>query len=268
LQARQRARWIRLAMLGEQRTLSWEAVHSMRWLRLCLLKYRDSQGKERAWEACVRTTRPLPTPSGAGARPMADGVAIFAVLRSRHAPPRTLLVRQFRPPMNCETVELPAGLIDEGESAVQAAVRELREETGYAADASTARVSAPVCLSPGLTNEAVHLVQLEVDADAPENRTPMQALEETEAIRVLEVPLGTLPTELDVQVAQGATVFGALQTLRIGMEVGRGLAGWRSAASGAGPALGPLRRGTLATFALSGAAVGALAAWSLLRSRY
>ena len=31
------------------------------------------------------------------------------------------------------TVELPAGLIDAGETAAEAAVRELKEETGYTA---------------------------------------------------------------------------------------------------------------------------------------
>jgi len=238
----------------------------MRWLRLCLLKYRDSQGKERTWEACVRATRPMPTPADPAERPIADGVAIFAVLRSRHRPLRTLLVRQFRPPMGCETVELPAGLIDEGETAVQAAVRELREETGYSADLLTARVSDPVCLSPGLTNEAVQLAQLDVDADAPANRTPTQALEETEAIQVLEVPLDRLPHELDRQAAQGVVVFGALQTLRLGLEVGRKL---ESNSAMAAPESPPApRRSAVAGAALSGVAVGALTAWTLLRSRY
>ena len=32
----------------------------------------------------------------------------------------TLLVQQFRPPMGCVTIELPAGLVDKGESPEQA----------------------------------------------------------------------------------------------------------------------------------------------------
>lgn len=39
--------------------------------------------------------------------------------------------KQFRPPVASVTIEVPAGLIDAGETAEEAAVRELKEETGY-----------------------------------------------------------------------------------------------------------------------------------------
>ena len=46
-----------------------------------------------------------------------------------------VLVRQFRTPLGVETLELPAGIMDkDGESAHDAAARELAEETGYVAD--------------------------------------------------------------------------------------------------------------------------------------
>jgi len=51
---------------------------------------------------------------GAGAG--ADAVCVFATLRQAGEEDTTLLVRQFRPPMRGETVELPAGLIDAGEA--------------------------------------------------------------------------------------------------------------------------------------------------------
>jgi len=50
--------------------------------------------------------------AGAGA----DAVCVFATLRQAGEEDTTLLVRQFRPPMRGETVELPAGLIDAGEA--------------------------------------------------------------------------------------------------------------------------------------------------------
>lgn len=42
-----------------------------------------------------------------------------------------LLVRQFRHAVNRELLELPAGSIDAGETPEEAAIRELREETGF-----------------------------------------------------------------------------------------------------------------------------------------
>ncbi|HLW77822.1 MAG TPA: NUDIX hydrolase [Bryobacteraceae bacterium] len=46
---------------------------------------------------------------------------------------RILLVKQYRLPARQFLWELPAGRLDPGESALQAARRELREETGYRA---------------------------------------------------------------------------------------------------------------------------------------
>ena len=48
------------------------------------------------------------------------------------------------------SAQFPAGLIDEGETAAEAAVRELKEETGYS---GTVGRTSTVCFSdPGLTN--------------------------------------------------------------------------------------------------------------------
>lgn len=59
-----------------------------------------------------------------------DGVGILAILE-KPSGPEILLQKQFRPPLNKVTIELPAGLVDEGESVQEAAVRELKEETGF-----------------------------------------------------------------------------------------------------------------------------------------
>ena len=49
--------------------------------------------------------------------------------------PEIILQKQFRPPVDKIVIELPAGLIDAGETPQQCAVRELREETGYVGEA-------------------------------------------------------------------------------------------------------------------------------------
>jgi 8-oxo-dGTP pyrophosphatase MutT (NUDIX family) len=45
--------------------------------------------------------------------------------------PEIILQKQYRPPIDKVVIEVPAGLVDAGESAEQAAVKELKEETGY-----------------------------------------------------------------------------------------------------------------------------------------
>lgn len=64
-----------------------------------------------------------------------DGVGIVAILQ-KSTGPELVLQKQFRPPINKVVIEVPAGLVDAGESAAESAVRELREETGYVGSAA------------------------------------------------------------------------------------------------------------------------------------
>lgn len=63
-------------------------------------------------------------------------------------------VRQRRPAVDADTWELPAGLIDPGETPEQAAKRELREEVQLCGRLEALTRSY---VSPGFTDEAVHL---------------------------------------------------------------------------------------------------------------
>jgi ADP-ribose pyrophosphatase len=68
---------------------------------------------------------------------------------------RILLVRQFRLPANGYMWEIPAGKIDDGENAFQAAQRELSEETGLSAKSWKELVS--FYASPGFVQEKMTL---------------------------------------------------------------------------------------------------------------
>jgi ADP-ribose pyrophosphatase len=68
---------------------------------------------------------------------------------------RILLVKQYRLPAKKFLWELPAGRIDPGETALQAAKRELKEETGLRAKKWTKLVK--YWASPGFLEEAMNL---------------------------------------------------------------------------------------------------------------
>ena len=69
---------------------------------------------------------------------------------------RVLTVRQYRHPVRRRLVELPAGLLDQqDEPAVDAAARELVEETGHEAGRWDVLVDA--LNSPGMANEAIRI---------------------------------------------------------------------------------------------------------------
>src|SRR5262249_54480362 len=59
----------------------------------------------------------------------ADYVSIVAVTRSGKIP----IVRQYRPALEAFSWELPAGMVDAGESPIDCCRRELLEETGLTA---------------------------------------------------------------------------------------------------------------------------------------
>lgn len=97
--------------------------------------------RRNGWEFCERV-------AGTGV------VLIIAVTPEK----KMLLVEQFRPALGASVLEVPAGLVGDtagrsGEAFVDAAKRELIEETGYAANKMTLLTEGPV--SSGLTNEVV-----------------------------------------------------------------------------------------------------------------
>jgi ADP-ribose pyrophosphatase len=68
---------------------------------------------------------------------------------------KLLVVEQFRKPLEKFQIEIPAGKLDAGEDPLEAAARELEEETGYRAD-SLKLVSA-FFTSPGFADEKLYL---------------------------------------------------------------------------------------------------------------
>jgi len=117
---------------------------------------------------------------------------------------RLILVEQFRPPVQANVIELPAGLAGddaggEGESLETAARRELFEETGYVA--RTMKAVAHGAASAGLSDEIITLMLAE-----NVTRTGPGGGDEHERITVHEVPLPTLKEWLRQQQAAGKVI--------------------------------------------------------------
>lgn len=68
---------------------------------------------------------------------------------------RVLLIRQFRPALNADLVEIPAGTLEPGEPALACAKRELIEEIGFAA--KKWKKLGAIALAPGYSSEIIHL---------------------------------------------------------------------------------------------------------------
>ncbi|ROV94796.1 hypothetical protein VMCG_08862 [Cytospora schulzeri] len=167
-------------------------ITESRWITLKKITYTDQTGKSRTWESATRKTR--------SAKAGVDAVAMGNILLpppslSNKTPASTMLVIQYRPPLDSYTVEWPAGLIDQGEDAETAAVREFREETGYDVT-KVLSVSPPQAADPGLTNANMQLVMVEVQLpegeEGAEAVLPEQRLEDGEHITRLVVPLAEL----------------------------------------------------------------------------
>lgn len=83
-----------------------------------------------------------------------EGIVIYGVTSGDE--PKLVLIKQYRYPIDAYIYELPAGLVDGDETPAQAAVREMKEETGLSLEVYEGGAEfyrRPFYMGPGFTDE-------------------------------------------------------------------------------------------------------------------
>ncbi|KAI1460236.1 putative ADP-ribose pyrophosphatase [Annulohypoxylon moriforme] len=185
-----------------------------KWLNLVKITYEDENGRSRTWEAMRRSGRPKDS--------IVDAVQMIAIAQRPNGP-EILLEKQFRAPAGKIVIEFPAGLVDEGETPEQAALRELREETGYTGEVVLDRGGRrPTLFSSDCSLSSKNFViNLKIDLSKEENRNPKAQLEDGEFIETFWVPLNNLYQECRILESQGFAIDGKVGVFAEGLEASK-----------------------------------------------
>lgn len=133
------------------------------------------------------------------------GVAVVPVL-----PDGVLLVRQFRIAIGREILELPAGLLEQGETAEEGARRELEEEVGVVA--GQLKPVASCFVSPGFTDERLEIF-LAFDLTFTATR-----YDPDERIEIVRMPLSDVRARLKARGFEDAKTVIGLRELLAALE--------------------------------------------------
>lgn len=158
----------------------------LHYLKTFRIDYQDKLGKDKKWELISRGDQPRLEKELQGER-FSDGPMIVAWDEKKE---HVVLVREFRVVAGHEVYSFPAGLQDQGESTVEAAIREFKEETGLTLH--PIGIDGPRYTSVGLSNERVSTVYGSYSGhfstdyqESSESITPL-LVDKKEALRLLE----------------------------------------------------------------------------------
>ncbi len=132
-----------------------------KWLILKKAFYTSKNGKIMSWFYVERKNNP----------------SIVSVILKSLKTQKFLFIEQYRIPVQKRVLEFPAGLVDTGENLEEAALRELKEETGY----ENVKIQYISPLSPksaGLTNESSSFVYCTINDEKNVGETAMEESED------------------------------------------------------------------------------------------
>lgn len=162
--------------MGTNMEKPWEVVRSEQGPNLVLFQARYD------WVRNPRNAKSMK----AVVLEAANWVNIVAITPEK----KVVVVKQYRFGVGKTTMEIPAGIIDRGETPEQAAIRELREETGYTA--TSWKYLGWVEANPAFLNNLCHS-WLALDVV----KTSSTQLDEGEDILVTELSLEEVRSEIE-----------------------------------------------------------------------
>ena len=101
--------------------------------------------------------------------------SVAVIVRSKDG--KIALIRQFRSTTGEYYIEIPAGIINDGESEVEAAIRETHEETGLLVENAFVLVKGPSLLDPSKSNENYGVAVAEVYGQEKQSLDEMEQID-------------------------------------------------------------------------------------------
>ena len=176
--------------VGKWKMLSEETKFHNPWLTLVEREYKLADGRKTQWHIIQRP----------------DAVCVFCLTKKG----KVVAIRHYRPGADKIVWDLPTGYINKGETPLQAAKRELREETGF-----SAKKFIPLGAYAG--NAAGDTVMLHSFLAVHGEKAHGQDLDESEEIEVHELEIaqlmGKIKSKAFIDSTRVGVVFLALEKL-------------------------------------------------------
>ena len=115
-----------------------------------------------------------------------------------------IFVRQYRFGIGKETLEIPGGMMDKGETAQEGCARELLEETGYAS--TDWQYLGPIQSNPVFMDSLIHQY-IAKDAVLVEEKLQLDSAEQIEVVRIPQTEVKKLILDRTIQHPHTLTVL-------------------------------------------------------------